>query len=501
LLTARSNNNNFDKLEAKLGRLTDQIGNLVPHAEARAFEPRMAQCEVALDRLAEVVQNLCDYLGMPIDDLEPLPTRRDLTDDPEPEDFATKVYYPRYVQRAVGTSDDTVFRQMDFSPWNRGGQYEPQDPPIPCAAPPAASEVLVPRQPLSPIPEVPTEEGTPVGSLPVPEEPSAPAADSDPRHPLSPVPPIPEVPTEDGTPVESHPVPEEPSAPAADSDTSRPKPPVVDTAVPAQPSPPPDAHPAQSLPVLEEAAALTAVPEEPSAAVADLNADCPEPTFADSAVPDQPAAAPEDVTPAESQTVPEEPVAPSADLDVTCPEPLIAECEVPERPITPAINLERPITPVPEEPAAPSADLVATRPEPPIAECEVPERPITPAINLIEPTPENSQEGIPQLPAPPAVGPVGDITMGESTSATGSSQPASPRKRTRSPRPSPDARELPGSLEVPRVQTRASSRARSLSPGMQTRASSRARSVSPNPGQKRKAGESSDEKVTKRRKE
>jgi hypothetical protein len=85
------------------------------------------------------------------------------------------------------------------------------------------------------------------------------------------------------------------------------------------------------------------------------------------------------------------------------------------------------------------------------------------------------------------------------------SAPSSPRKRKRRTSSAvPTSSQVPHSLAVPDwggIQTRASSRARSVSPGIQTRASSRIRDVSPAPGQKRKAGESSDEKVSKRRKD
>lgn len=372
--------------------MTDRIGQLVPVAEARAYEPRMARCEEALDRLVAVVQNFCDYIGIPIEDLEPLPTRLDLTDDPAIEDWGTNTYYPGYVQKGVGTSDDSVLQRMDCSPLNPGPHFEAQG-----SAPAAPVATVVPITSADPTTPAPTR--VPVQS---PEE-----------RPIS-------CPT-----------------------------PVEDSRVTSLPEAPPS---------------ISALPRHSLSPVPELS------------------------TPPESPPVPTAP----------CPVPVPDDSRLLESPAPP------------EVPSASLTDSDLHRPEPPVGTSDVPDRPITPQLNLIQPTPQNSQEDVlsPVVLLEPTVldvGPVAVVRIPDSTSSTPVSPPAPPTTRTRSPHPpAPTPMNLLDSLAVPDwpgVQTRASSRARSVSSGRQTRASSRARSVTPGLGDKRKAEESSDEKVSKRRKD
>jgi len=403
-VTAQSSPSAMDLLTGKLGRLTDQVSNLVPRAEERANEPRIGRCEEALDRLAAVMSNLCEYLGVPIEDFEPLPTRQDLMDDPVIEDWGTNTYYPRYVQRGVGTSDDGVYRRMDSSARNPGPHFE-GDAQIPSQAV-GDSEVPIPG------PDIPQPCLEPVEN-----------------------------------PVES------------------------------------DSGP---VPISVER-------EPPSAIQSVVEGPAPIPTLD---VPDS-----------------------SLDLrqpsveDDSGPVPIVTDTEPPSalRPVTRRSLSPRPerLTPLDTLPTPRAPSLAPAESDPCPAEPEVPARPLTPQVNLIRPTPENSQEHLlPPVvalePNHPEVGSINKVPPPDSTSDVPTQPPSSPRKRTRSPHPPIASLSALDSLAVPDwqgIQTRASSRARSVSPGIPTRASSRARSVSPGLGDKRKSSEGSDDKVAKRRKD
>ena len=373
-------NAKMDRLTARVGHLVTQVGKVVSTAEGHGIEPRMAQCEAKLDRLATVLDRFIEYFGLTTGDLEYLPTRRDLNDEPLPEEVGTNTYYPRYTDRGLGTSDDMVTGEMSSSPLN------PRTVPQPVAGPSALVHPII----HSPVADPPT---VPMPEVPLPSSPESAPEKISPRAFLPPGPPS-----------------------VVEDDSVRPL------------------H-----------WSLSPVPEA--------------------------------ITPPESPT-------PTASI------------------------------------ASPAVGQIAEPTAPPLT-ADLPPRPITPTVNLIRPTPENSQETamsnvVALQPTPPdtlmdtqeqlSAGPSQPALDAPMPPPTGQvSVPPSPRKRKRVARsPAADLSQVPDSLAVPDwigIQTRASSRARSVSPGVQTRAASQARSMSPAPGQKRRGGDSGDEKLAKRRKD
>ena len=92
-----------------------------------------------------MIGNLCEAFGITMEELEPLPSRADLPQDPEADEMGTNTFYPRYNDTCVGTSDDIAESQMSASPLNQR----------PCAFH-RGTVRIVSREELSPIPEVPT---------------------------------------------------------------------------------------------------------------------------------------------------------------------------------------------------------------------------------------------------------------------------------------------------------------------------------------------------------
>ena len=146
----------MDRLTARVGHLVTQVGKVVSTAEGKGLEPRMAQCEDKLDRLANVLDRFVEYFGLTIGDLDYLPTRRDVNENPTPEELGTNTYYPRYTDKGLGTSDDVVTTQMSSSPHN------PRDVPQPVAGPSRPVRASM----HSSVPDVPSGTGD---AVPIPE--------------------------------------------------------------------------------------------------------------------------------------------------------------------------------------------------------------------------------------------------------------------------------------------------------------------------------------------
>lgn len=85
---------------------------LIENAERALAVPRqddlarqIRRCEDQIDRLKEVVLDLCEYQGIPPEGLGPTPVRPRMDELPSRRDMCTNMYYPLYRERAVGPGE------------------------------------------------------------------------------------------------------------------------------------------------------------------------------------------------------------------------------------------------------------------------------------------------------------------------------------------------------------------------------------------------------------
>lgn len=148
-----------------IGLLSGRVEHVLSVAIGKGFKHRLGNCEEGVERLYTLIGGLCTFLGITENELEPVPSRRELSNNPDVEQYGTNTYYPRWSDRGVGTFDDTFSVEMHASaynprpvpqaPWNI---LSPLHEPSSIAPPDIVMETdnsPIPS-PLTPIPEAPT---------------------------------------------------------------------------------------------------------------------------------------------------------------------------------------------------------------------------------------------------------------------------------------------------------------------------------------------------------
>ena len=107
-----------DEVNATLGRLTRRVDKVISVAARKGFNYRLEHCKESVELLF-TIRNLCEAFGITMDELEPLPSRVDLPQNPEADEMRTNTFYPQYNDMCVGTSDDIAISHMSASPLNQ----------------------------------------------------------------------------------------------------------------------------------------------------------------------------------------------------------------------------------------------------------------------------------------------------------------------------------------------------------------------------------------------
>lgn len=154
--------------------LAARLELLIANAERALAVPRqdelsmqIRRCEDQIDRLKEVVLDLCEFQGIPAEGFGPTPVRPRMDQLPARQDMCTNMYYPLYRERAVGPGEE--LREANV----RNG-FDLAEAPMPRHF----SRHILSNVPPSPPPPSPSPPASPMGV-------DAPAmtADDEPAHP------------------------------------------------------------------------------------------------------------------------------------------------------------------------------------------------------------------------------------------------------------------------------------------------------------------------------